>query len=98
MFSKYACKSVKTSHEKRLTLAFEKDGSAFFSGSMPHPASCLLCYTPHLRSSLGQETVRFALGTLLQSLQGCGFPQEAFNPRDRQNLGPHKGGLERQPP
>ena len=94
MFEKYACQSIKTSHEKRLTLAFEKDGAAFFSGSTPHSAPCLLCYFPHLRSSLGHETVRFALGTLLKSLLGCGVPQESFNPRDRENLGPRKWGLE----
>ena len=94
MFEKYACQSIKTSHEKRLTLAFEKDGAAFFSGNTPHSAPCLLCYFPHLRSSLGHETVRFALGTLLKSLLGCGVPQESFNPRDRENLGPRKWGLE----
>ncbi|MXQ99592.1 hypothetical protein E5288_WYG021648 [Bos mutus] len=42
------------------------------------------------RSSLGHETVRFALGTLLKSLPECGAPQESFNPRDRQNLGSHR--------
>ena len=98
MFEKYACQSIKTSHEKRLTLAFEKDGAAFFSGSTPHSAPCLLCYFPHLRSSLGHETVRFALGTLLKILQGCGVPQEPIIPRDRQNEGPHEWGLEGQPP
>ena len=75
-----------------LTLAFQKDGAAFFSGSTPHSAPCLLCYFPHLRSSLGHETVRFALGALLKSLLACGVPQESFNPRARQNLGPHKWG------
>ena len=90
MFEKYACQSIKTSREKRLTLAFEKDGAAFFSGRKPHFAPCLLCYFPHLRSSLGHETVRFALGTLLKSLPECGAPQESFNPRDRQNLGSHR--------
>jgi len=90
MFEKYACQSIKTSREKRLTLAFEKDGAAFFSGRTPHFAPCLLCYFPHLRSSLGHETVRFALGTLLKSLPECGAPQESFNPRDRQNLGSHR--------
>lgn len=38
-------------------------------------APCLLCYFPHLRSSLGHETVRFALGTLLKSLPECGAPR-----------------------
>ena len=86
MFEKYACQSILKSHEKRLTLAFEKDGAAFFSGSTPHSAPCLLCYFLHLRSSLGHETVRFALGTLLKSLLGCGVPQESFNPRERDKI------------
>ena len=68
--------------------------AAFFSGSTPHSTPCLLCYFLHLRSCLGHETVRFALGTLLKSLLGCGVPQESFNPRDRENLGPRKWGLE----
>ena len=91
MFEKYACQSIKTSHEKRLTLAFEKDGAAFFSGSTPHSAPCLLCYFPHLRSSLGHETLSFALGTLLKSLLGCGVPQESFNPRESQIWAPISG-------
>ena len=76
---------------KRDWLAFEKDGAAFFSGSTPHSAPCLLCYFPHLRSSLGHETVRFALGTLLKSLLGCGVPQESFNPRESQIWAPISG-------
>ena len=98
MFEKYACQSIKTSHEKRLTLAFEKNAAAFFSGNTPHFAPCLLCYFTHLRSSLGHETLRFALGTLLKSLPECGARQESFNRRDRQNLGFHRWGLERRAP
>ena len=76
---------------KRDWLAFEKDGAAFVCGSTPHSAPCLLCYFPHLRSSLGHETVRFALGTLLKSLLGCGVPQESFNPRESQIWAPISG-------
>ena len=75
----------------------QKDGSAFFSErtwSCPLPSVAI----PNLTSSLGHETVRFALGTLLKILQACGVPQESFNPRDRQNEGPHEWGLKRQPP
>lgn len=65
--------------------------AAFFSGSTPHSTPCLLCYFFHLRSSLGHETVRFALGTLLKSLLGCGVPQESFNPRESQIWAPISG-------